>query len=107
MNRNLAIGYLLTVMVIAIAVGAMAVSVLIRHGTIPGLLGGNEMMIAPISLLALIPASVVIFNGTRRSTGPLRKLIGFSVSAADMLIGLAACASVALFVAEVTSGSAA
>jgi hypothetical protein len=88
MNRNLAIGYLLTVITIATCLA-------ILRGVI-NIGGTSAFRVSQMALLALLPASVLTFIGTKRSIGGVRKFLGFSVSAIDALIALGACIAIAL-----------
>jgi len=89
MNRNLAIGYLLTVITIAACLAILRGVILNIHGT-------SAFLDSQIGLLALFPASVLTFFGTKRSIGGVRKFLGFSVSAIDALLSLGACIAIAL-----------
>jgi len=91
MNRNLAIGYLLTAVVIATALA-------ILRGVVPSLDGIRALLVAQVALLGLIPTSLLTFNGARQSTGRVRKVVGFSVAAIDALIALGACMAIALII---------
>jgi len=89
MNRNLAIGYLLSVITIAACLA-------ILRGVILNIDGTSPFLVAQMALLALFPASVLTFIGTKRSIGRVRKFLGFSVSAIDALLALGACIAIAL-----------
>lgn len=88
MHRYLALGYALTIATIAAVVA-------IAHGVIRSFSGIETLLACEIVSLILIPAAVLIFKGTRRSSGLIRKLFGYFTFALDLLLGLVACVVIA------------
>ncbi|HET6552973.1 MAG TPA: hypothetical protein VFG49_05475 [Dyella sp.] len=92
MNRLLAFGYLLTVMV-------MAASIAIARGALTHLDGITSFFMSQAICLGLFPASFALFKGARRSSSKLRKSLGYAMSVLDVLLASGATAAVALIVA--------
>jgi hypothetical protein len=99
MNRYLAIGYALTA-----AIFLADLFVLRWIYPVPG---ENTLLVGQIVHLALIPAAILLFIGTRRSVGRLRKVIGYSLCAFAALGGISACIAIALIASGNTSAVAA
>ena len=100
MNRYLAIGYLLTTI-------TFFASLMVLRGAVSIFEGVTAFLVGELVLLALIPAAVLLFVGSRRSVGRLRKFIGYSLFAFTALASVSACVAIALIVFGQTHGVAA
>ena len=89
MNRYSALGYVLT----AAAIGA---DLAILSGAVASLHGTTTLLVGQTVLLALIPASILLFIGAKRSAGPFSKVIGYALSALDGLLSISAFVSIVL-----------
>jgi putative effector of murein hydrolase LrgA (UPF0299 family) len=91
MNRRLAVGYTLTIAILFAYVA-------IGRGAFPQLDGITSFLVASIVGVAFVPAGILLFQGTKRSSGRLRKILGYSVFALDIALALCACVAIVLIV---------
>ncbi|MDI1253847.1 hypothetical protein [Thermomonas sp.] len=89
MKHYSAIGYVITAV-------AIAADLVILGDSFPSLSGTSRLLLGQAILLALFPAALLLFVGARRSTGKLSKVLGYSVSLFDALVGIAACVAIGL-----------
>lgn len=89
MHGYSAIGYVLTVAAIAIDLAILGDSVASLRGT-------TALLVGQAVLLVLVPASILLFIGAKRSTGRIHKIIGYAFSAFDALLGISACVAIVL-----------
>ena len=89
MNSYSAVGYVLTAVAIAIDLAILSDAVASLQGT-------TALLVGQTILLALIPASILLFVGARRSAGRVHKFIGYALSAFDALLGISACVAIVL-----------
>ena len=89
MNRYSAIGYVVTA-------AAIAADLVILSGAVTSLNGTTTLVVGQTILLALIPASILLFIGAKRSPGRFQKFIGYALSAFDVLVGISACVAIVL-----------
>ncbi len=89
MNRHSAIGYAVTAV-------AIAADLVVLSGAVPSLNGTRTLLVGQVILLALIPASILLFIGSKRSTGRVQKLFGYSFFAFDVLLAISACVAIVL-----------
>ena len=89
MNRYSAIGYVLTA-------AAIAADLSILSGAVASLHGTTTLLVGQTVLLALIPASILLFIGAKRSTGRISKIVGYILSACVGLLAITACVSIVL-----------
>ena len=88
MNRYLAIGYVLSALIFLADIALMRwVYPIPRDGA---------LLTVQILHSALLPTSILLFIGSRRSIGLLRKILGYSLFAFTGFGGIGACVGVAL-----------
>jgi hypothetical protein len=92
MHRRLAFGYALTVV-------SLLTFIVLGRGAIPQLSSKTSFLAAQAVCVALLPAAYLVWTGTRRSTGKLRKLLGYATFAIDIFIGIGACVVIVVVVA--------
>lgn len=100
MNRYSAIGYVVTAV-------AIAADLVVLGGAVASLDGVTRLLVGQTILLGLIPAAIVLFIGTRRSTGLIQKFIGYSFVAIDVVIAISACVAIVLIASGETHEAAA
>ncbi|MGV8923154.1 MAG: hypothetical protein ACOH1L_07380 [Thermomonas sp.] len=89
MNRYSAIGYVVTA-------AAIAADLAVLSGAVSSLDGTSTLLVGQATLLALIPAAILLFIGARRSTGRVHKFFGYSFFAFDVLLAISACVAIVL-----------
>jgi len=89
MNRKLAIGYFLIVVVFS------ADLALLRWFATPA---ENTLLIGQAIHAVLLPAAILLFSGSRHSTGRIRKVLGYSLSALAAFGGISAMVAIGLIV---------
>ena len=88
MNRYLAIGYVLSALIFLADIALMRwVFPIPRY---------DALLIVQLLHSALLPTSILLFIGSRRSIGLLRKILGYSLCAFAGFGGIGACVGVAL-----------
>ena len=92
MHRRLAFGYALTVV-------SLLTFIALGREAVPQLSSKTSFLAAQAVCLALFPAAYLVWSGTRRSTGKLRRFLGYATFAIDVLIGIGACLAIVLIVA--------
>ena len=100
MNRYSVLGVVVTA-------GAIAADLAILSDAIESLQGDTALVVGQTILLALIPASILLFIGARRSSGRALKIIGYALSAFDALVGISACIAIVLIASGQTHEAAA
>jgi len=88
MNRYLAIGYLLTAAIFLADIALMRWLYPVPEE--------ETLLIAQLVHAALLPTSFLLFIGSKRSIGPIRKIIGYTLCAFAALVGVGACIGTAL-----------
>jgi hypothetical protein len=81
MNRWLAIGYLLTIAIVA--AGALT-----ARGSMPYVGESTSHLLSLVILAALMPAAIPVLVGANRSIGKLRRGLGFSIFGLNLLVGV-------------------
>ena len=99
MNRYSVIGLVVT----AAAIGA---DLAILGDAVESLHGDTALVVGQTVLLALIPASILLFIGAKRSSGLALKIIGYALSAFDALVGISACVAIVLIASGKTPAAA-
>ena len=89
MARSLAFAYGLSLV-------ALAAMVALSRGLLPKLDGFTTFFYMSLVGLLMLPASVMFFQGGRLSSGPLRKLLAYGLSAVTVFLGLGSSAAVYL-----------
>ena len=89
MNRYSAIGVVVTA-------SAIAADLAILGGAVQSLHGSTTLIVGQTMLLALIPASILLYLGAKRSAGRAHKIIGYTLSAFDALLGISGCVAIML-----------
>jgi hypothetical protein len=92
MHRRLAFGYAPTVV-------SLLTFIALGRGAIPQLSSKTSFLAGQAVCLALLPAAYLVWSETRRSTGKLRRFLGYAIFGIDILISISACLAVVLIVA--------
>jgi len=89
MARSLAFAY-------ALSIVALAAMVALGRGALPKLDGFTAFFYMSLVGLLMLPASFMFFRGGRLSSGSLRKLLAYGLSAVTAVLGLGSSAAVIL-----------
>ena len=89
MNRYSVLGLVLTA-------AAIAADLAVLGDAVESLHGDTALVVGQAILLALIPASILLFIGARRTSNRALKFIGYALSAFDALVGISACVAIVL-----------
>ena len=89
MARSLVFAYALSLI-------ALAAMVALGRGLLPKPDGFTTFFYMSLVGLLMLPASVMFFRGSRLSSGPLRKLLAYALSAVTAFLGMGSSAAVIL-----------
>ena len=89
MARSLAVAYLLSLIVLAAMIA-------LGRGVLPGPDGFTTFFYMSLVGLLMLPVSILFFRGAHVSSGALRKLLAYGLSATAAFMGLGASAAVIL-----------